>query len=71
MDDIKQRICPRCGKSYTEPPVVSRLDNSLICSMCGYREALSNAVSCGIMTLRTADEILEKIMEGEREQRSE
>ena len=35
--------------------------------MCGYREALSNAVSCGIMTQMTADEILEKIMEGERE----
>lgn len=36
-------ICPRCGKPFTEPPALSRLDNeSLICPDCGTREALDS-----------------------------
>ena len=35
-------ICPRCGRSYREPPALSRVDNeTLICPDCGTREALA------------------------------
>lgn len=34
------RICPKCGKEYTERPAISRLDNSEICPECGALEAL-------------------------------
>ena len=37
------RICPKCGQSYHELPVVSRVDNeTLICPDCGTREALES-----------------------------
>lgn len=36
------RICPYCGKPYTQPPALSRVDNeTLICPDCGTREALA------------------------------
>ena len=36
-------VCPRCGKAYHEPPVLSRLDNeTLVCPDCGTREALDS-----------------------------
>lgn len=36
-----ERTCPRCGKTYTEHPALSRVDNeTLLCSDCGTREAL-------------------------------
>ena len=39
VTDIKR--CPRCNKTYTSPPAVSRADNqTLICPDCGTREAL-------------------------------
>lgn len=34
------KICPKCGKEYTERPAISRLDNSEICPECGALEAL-------------------------------
>lgn len=37
----KPRVCPKCGKTYTAPPAVSRDDNkTLICPDCGLCEAL-------------------------------
>lgn len=37
------RTCPKCGKSYSAPPALSRLDNeTLICPDCGTREALES-----------------------------
>lgn len=37
------RICPICGKEYTEPSSLSRKDNAtLICPDCGTREALES-----------------------------
>ena len=40
---INGRVCPHCGKTYYEPPALSRDDNeSLICADCGVREALSS-----------------------------
>lgn len=35
------RICPICGKGYTERPAISRADDETpICPDCGTREAL-------------------------------
>ena len=40
---INGRICPICGKTYHEPPALSRTDNeTLICSDCSIREALAS-----------------------------
>ena len=37
-------ICPICGATYTEPPVLSRQDNKThICPMCGIRDAITTA----------------------------
>lgn len=36
-------VCPRCGKTYTARPSVSRSDSTtLICPDCGTREALES-----------------------------
>ena len=37
------RVCPLCGKSYGEPPAISRIDSETpICPDCGTRQALSS-----------------------------
>lgn len=37
------RTCPKCGKSYSAPPALSRADNeTLICPDYGTREALES-----------------------------
>ena len=37
------RTCPRCGKTYSGHPALSRADNeTLICPDCGTREALDS-----------------------------
>lgn len=41
MEDTKK--CPKCGKSYTGKPAVSRVDDSEICPECGLLEALDAA----------------------------
>lgn len=42
-DEINTRICPICGKSYTDHPALSRRDNETqICPDCGTREALTS-----------------------------
>ncbi len=36
-------VCPKCGKTYTGRPAVSRADNAtLICPDCGTRESLES-----------------------------
>jgi len=36
-------VCPKCGKTYTGRPAVSRADNTtLICPDCGTRDALES-----------------------------
>ena len=38
-----ERICPKCGRTFTEHPALSRADNeTLICPDCGVREALES-----------------------------
>lgn len=55
---MKSRICLLCGKEYTEPPAISRADNTTeICPDCGTREALDAA---GVDT-KTAAEIMQTI----------
>ncbi|MDE7243740.1 MAG: hypothetical protein K2O18_07170 [Oscillospiraceae bacterium] len=44
---IKPAVCPRCGKTYTERPSVSRNDGTtLLCPDCGIREALESIGVC-------------------------
>ncbi len=43
-ENIIVRICPKCGKHYSDTPALSREDGeTLICSECGTREALESA----------------------------
>lgn len=38
---IKPKICPTCGITYTNPSAISRKDNiTPICPICGTKEAL-------------------------------
>lgn len=40
---ITPKTCPRCGKTYTVAPALSRKDNqTFICPDCGTREALES-----------------------------
>lgn len=40
---IEERICPKCGRTYTEHPALSRTDNkTLICPDCSTKEALES-----------------------------
>ena len=40
---IRMAVCPLCGKTYAEPPALSREDNeTLICPDCGTRQALDS-----------------------------
>lgn len=40
---VQPAVCPRCGKTYTARPSVSRADGTtLICPDCGTREALES-----------------------------
>ena len=42
-ETITIRTCPRCGKTYTGHPALSRADGeTLICPDCGTREALDS-----------------------------
>ena len=53
--DFEKRTCPRCGRTYTERPALSRSDNeTLIYPDCGTREALE---SMGI-SIEEQDKIL-------------
>ena len=40
---MDERVCPVCGRSYTDVPAISRLDNAtMICPDCGIRQALES-----------------------------
>lgn len=55
---IRISVCPRCGRTYSEHPTLSRVDNeTLICPDCGTREALE---SIGI-SAEEQDSIIETI----------
>jgi predicted nucleic-acid-binding Zn-ribbon protein len=54
------RTCPKCGRTYTGRPALSRLNNdTLICPDCGTREALE---SMGV-SIEEQDKILGVIHE--------
>ena len=55
---IRISVCPRCGRTYSEHPALSRVDNeTLICPDCGTREALE---SIGV-SVEEQDSIIETI----------
>lgn len=40
---MSKQECPKCGRSYTDPPALSREDSETeICPECGMREALAD-----------------------------
>ncbi len=43
-DNVKEtKVCPLCGKTYSEVPALSRKDNETpICPDCGTRQALES-----------------------------
>lgn len=42
-NEIRIKICPRCGNAYHGAPALSRQDNeTLLCPDCGTREALDS-----------------------------
>ncbi len=57
-NECRNAVCPKCGKTYTGHPALSRTDNTtLICPDCGVREALE---SLGVQA-KEQDEILATI----------
>ena len=45
-DDGSERICPICGKGYTQYPACSRYDNKTdVCSDCGIVEAFNGNIT--------------------------
>ena len=41
---MKTRVCPVCGKEYSDYPAISRRDNKTeICPLCGIDEAIDDA----------------------------
>ncbi|RKI99172.1 hypothetical protein D7X87_25720 [bacterium D16-54] len=43
-NENRMRVCPVCGKHYTDYPATSRRDNkTLICPDCGTREAMQDS----------------------------
>ena len=56
METRIKRICPRCNKEFIEHPALSRVDNkTLICPLCGTREALEAS--------NMSDEEIEKVID--------
>ena len=50
------KICPMCGREYSDYPALSRKDNeTLICPECGQREALE---SIGVTDRNEQDHII-------------
>lgn len=39
---VSGRVCPRCGRTYTERPAMARDNSGPICPDCGTREALES-----------------------------
>ncbi len=58
MTERLERTCPKCGKTYTDYPALSREDNATeICPDCGIREALES-IGIGAIERETILEIL-------------
>ena len=54
---LAPKICPICGREYTEHPALSRVDNeTFICPDCGQRQALE---SIGVMDVAEQDHIID------------
>lgn len=57
MESKKIKICPKCGKEYTDYPAISRRDNKTeICSECGLAEALEDMAKLGFVPYSTNEE---------------
>ena len=59
-----ERTCPRCGKTYTDSPAMSRVGLGDICPVCGQREAFE---AMG-MEPEKIEELVAEIQEKKRQQ---
>ncbi len=58
------RICPICGREYSERPALSRRDNQTeICPECGMMEAIETACSTKVYTAYSSEADITFIME--------
>lgn len=51
--------CPICGRKYTAPPVTSRIDGEIICTVCGVAESMAR------FPKEMKEEVIRKIEEHE------
>ena len=66
---IQERICPKCGRAYSAPPALSRVDNeTYICPRCGTLEALTMGLK---LSMEEAERIACAIDEAEGRCRNE
>lgn len=54
-------ICPKCKKEFTTPPALSRRDNNEICSLCGSKEAIEDALKAGMIDKDGAEAIIKEL----------
>lgn len=50
MEELGIKICPICGREYTEHPAISRRDNiTEICPTCGMKESLEDYITSNLV----------------------
>ncbi len=63
-DTTRMSVCPKCGKTYSDRPALSRVDNEmLICPDCGTREALES-IGVGTEEQNSIIETIHRTMRG-------
>ena len=65
-DNTSKKKCPKCGKTYTEYPALSRRDNkTYICPQCGTEEAMEDFKKANLQEDNNTDEINEEFKVGD------
>lgn len=65
-DNTSEKKCPKCGKTYTEYPALSRRDNkTYICPQCGTDEAMEDFKKANLQEDNNTDEINEEFKVGD------
>lgn len=65
-DNTSEKKCPKCGKTYTEYPALSRRDNkTYICPQCGTGEAMEDFKKANLQEDNNTDEINEEFKVGD------
>ena len=65
-DNTSKKKCPKCGKTYTKYPALSRRDNkTYICPQCGTEEAMEDFKKANLQEDNNTDEINEEFKVGD------